>query len=383
MRILVITPYFHPHPGGSQQYIEELYSAMQEVKPELKVDVLCYNTDHMPAEEKYRGMTIYRIDCLEVLASQFAIPNPVHLVRVLQQLKRQNQYDVVNSHTRFFDNSWWTPLVAHYFGAKSLLTDHCAEQPRHSFFLANWLTHVIDTYTVKRLARSYTQIIASSQSTQEYLKKIGVPQSTIVYPGVDVNFFTAEKNPDRSIPHTKTSLSEKEVVVAFLGRLISTKGGELFLKTVSPLLQKYPHLRIVVAGSGPLLIQLRSQYQDKKIFFTDQLNKKEVAQLLNMTDVLALPSTHHEGFPVTILLAGATRCAVVTTNQGAIGEVIQDKKNGLIIEPNSESLLDAVEQLIERPLLRKKLADQLYETVSSQFSWKKSAQIFLKILSIA
>ena len=65
--------------------------------------------------------------------------------------------------------------------------------------------------------------------------------------------------------------------------------------------------------------------------------KKEV--FIN-ADVCILPS-YWEGLPVVLLEAMAAGCAVITTDVGAIGEVIKDGINGIIISPGDVAALRA------------------------------------------
>ncbi|CAN5298485.1 glycosyltransferase family 4 protein [soil metagenome] len=379
MRILAITPYFYPHPGGSQKYIEELYVAMMKLQPDLKVDILCYNTNNSPSEELYRGFHIYRVQCTEFLPGQFALPNPLQLIKVLAKLKKLHTYEVVNSHTRFFDTSWWTPMLAKYLHAQSILTDHCAEKPIHNFFIVNWVTWCIDHFWAPIIAQKYNHITVVSKATQHYLQTLGIPAETVVYPGVDTQFFAQHKNVTRQVPHTSKVLAKNEVVVSFMGRMIQSKGPQIFLESMSALLSNNSQLQIIVAGSGPLLNTLKDRYQHERITFTGQLNREEVAEVLNLTDVIVMPSTHHEGFPITILEAGAAGCAVITTAQGGTSEVITDEKTGLVIEPNVTSTKAAVQKLLDDSFLRRQLTSTLHETVKAQFTWEKSAQKFLNV----
>ncbi len=374
MRILVITPFFYPHQGGSQRYIDELYVTLQKLHPNLAVDILCYNTNHAPSTEMYRGMQIYRVACVEILPGQFAIPNPLHLIKVIRFLHQQHQYDFVNSHTRFFDNSWWTPLVAKYLQARSVLTDHCAAQPVHPNPIVNLVNMFVDRILVPVIGTKYDLVTVVSQATQKYLASIGLAKSLVIYPGINLDLFDKVK---------KAAAAKKngQITVSFIGRLIPSKGPQLFLAAVQPLLTKYPKLEVVVAGKGPLFNKLSIQYQHPRLKFAGQLSASAVAELLNVTDIIVLPSTHHEGFPITILEAGAANCAVITTNQGGTSEIIENHQTGLIIKPTVNEINSSIQSLLDQPKQRTQLAQQLHHLIQTKFTWEKSAREFWQLLS--
>jgi len=102
-KILVITPFFYPHIGGSERYMEELYLFLRKKHPEIDVDVLCYNTNKVSKKESYQGLNIYRIPCWNILPDQFSLPNPASLIQFL--FSERNSYDLIHCSTRFFDSS--------------------------------------------------------------------------------------------------------------------------------------------------------------------------------------------------------------------------------------------------------------------------------------
>ncbi len=118
-KILVLTPFFYPHTGGSQQYMEELYAEfLKKYNNEFEAEVLTYNTDNTIKNENFRGMHITRISCWNILPGQFAVPNPIELISYLY--KNRNNVDLIHSSTRFFDTSWWGPIYAKLINRKSM-----------------------------------------------------------------------------------------------------------------------------------------------------------------------------------------------------------------------------------------------------------------------
>ncbi len=370
MRFLVLTPYFYPHPGGSQQYIEELYVSMRKLKPNLEVDIICYNTNHAPKIESYRGLTIYRVGCIEILPGQFALPNYLEMFQLIRSLKKSNKkYTILNAHTRFFDSAWWAPLAAKYLQAIPVLTDHCAELPTHPSKFVTFITKMIDRLWVPIIARQYKKITAVSIATQRYLSDLGVQKASVVYPGVDTTLFKPGRH------------SSQKIQISFVGRLIPSKGAQLFVSAAQPLLKKHSNIQITVAGDGPLLDSIKAQ-ETERISVPGRLNRQEVAQLLKKSDIFVLPSTHHEGFPITLLEAGASHAAIITTNQGGTSEIIQNGKTGILISPTVRELQQALEKMITDEVFRKKVATQLYQKVENDFSWEKSARMFLTALHL-
>lgn len=383
MRILVTTPYFFPHAGGSQKYIADLYSQLIKKHPEVKVDVICYNTDGVSKTEVYKGLNIYRVGCLEILPGQFSLPNYIELIGLIRKLKdKHGKYDLVNAHTRFFDNALWSPSVARYLGAKSLLTDHCAYSPQHSSKIVTFVAKVLDLLFTPLAAKLYNEVTAVSFATKKYLATLGISVDKVFHGGVVVKDFTRKTTigDDRSVPQIKRKFNRNDILVTFLGRVIYSKGPQILLDAAIQMGGKKRNTYFVIAGKGDLLEKLKRQRQ-KNVFFTGNLDQSEVIKLLSATDILVLPTMHHEGFPIVLLEAGSIGCAVVATNRGGIGELIEDNKTGLIIEPTASDVEKKLSRLINEPKLRATLVANLQEKVKRQFDSGIISEAYFKYIN--
>ncbi|OGV94272.1 hypothetical protein A3A66_04735 [Microgenomates group bacterium RIFCSPLOWO2_01_FULL_46_13] len=376
MRILVITPYFYPHTGGSERYIEELYHAARQLDQSIKVDILTYNTDNAKKTQHYRGFTIYRVNCWEILRGQFALPNYVELIKLARRLKA-NRYDLVNSHTRFFDNSWWTPLLAKYLGAKSILTDHCADHPTHPNSLVSMVAKGVDYLVTPLIVRFYDRITVVSQATKNFIAKLGVKTATVIPGGINPQLFGKTTGNQMK---QQLGIGKTDIVITFVGRMIPAKNPGLVVAAAQTITARFPHTMFVLAGDGDLLAKLKKA-ATAKIIFTGNLSRSKVINLLKASDILVHPSVHHEGLPSVILEAAAAGCAVIATNRGGVAELIKPKRTGIIIKPTQKSLQTAVIELVNNSRQRGKLASALRKLVIENYNWKSIAREYLNLLN--
>ena len=368
MRILVITPYFYPHFGGSQHYIEEIYSALMDDNPNVEVDVICYNTEKTKKEEKYRNLNIYRVDAIEILRGQFALANYLEIISLIKKLNQKHTYQVVNSHSRFFDCSWWTPYIAKYLGAKSVLTDHCAYHPTHKSWFISKIAKAVDKLLSPIISKKYDHITVVSKATQKFFKKLTGLNSKIIYPG----------SSNRNIK--KINTDNKKLLISFVGRMIDSKKPHLVALAAQNITKQYPNTTFVFAGDGPLLPQLQ-QSNNPQIKFLGKLSHEKTQKLLEKTDILVHPSQHHEGLPLTLLEAGVANCAIAATDQGGTKEIIKDKQTGLIIDspPTVKNIETTLKKLIDDSVLRKNLSKNLKKQIKNNYQWSKSARQLIEL----
>lgn len=380
MKILLISPYFHPHKGGSQQYAEELHANLIKSDSKVSVDVLTYNTDKSKRVEKYRGFTIYRVPCFQILKGQFAIPNYFELAKTLSTLFKKNRYEFVNSHTRFFETSWWVPFVAKFYKTKSVLTDHCANHPTHKSRLVTKIAHLVDRHFVPLILNRYDHITVTNTATQKFMRTLTKKETSIIYGGVDTKYFKPGNNGKmRKIQGVSKTFSKNDIVVSFVGRMIHSKGPQLLLKAAEEIVAKNKNVYFIFGGNGPLYKDL-SKAQSKRIFFLGTMEKKEIAKLLSKTDILVHPSTHHEGFPNVLLEAGAAGCAVVATNMGGTYEII-NKNTGILIRPTPKNIVHALDTLIHDRKKRTILGKNLRDWIEKSYDWKQVVSSYKRFIT--
>ncbi|MBI2064956.1 MAG: glycosyltransferase family 4 protein, partial [Candidatus Yanofskybacteria bacterium] len=92
---------------------------------------------------------------------------------------------------------------------------------------------------------------------------------------------------------------------------------------------------------------------------------------LQAFDIFVLPSVK-EGFPWALIEAMTARLPVIATRVGAVPEIIKDRQNGIIVEPNKpEQIAKAITEIINSDYLKKELAIQAHQTVLFKFSEDK------------
>jgi glycosyltransferase involved in cell wall biosynthesis len=134
----------------------------------------------------------------------------------------------------------------------------------------------------------------------------------------------------------------------FVGRLSAEKGLEVLVSAWRELARVMP-LRIV--GDGPLAGPLREATAgEPAIQWLGRLAAAEVRQIVGCCELLVLPSTCYENFPKTIVEAFAAARPVIASRRGAMAELVDDGRTGLLFEPgNAADLAQKVRRLAADP----------------------------------
>jgi len=142
-----------------------------------------------------------------------------------------------------------------------------------------------------------------------------------------------------------------------VGRLVPSKGQLILLHACAVLHSKGCPIRLRLVGDGPDRKHLEAFAEREKIpvVFEGAKTHEETRQLLGRADIFALAS-FAEGVPVALMEAMAMEVPCVSTTIAGIPELIRDGLDGLLVPASStEMLAEALQRLVEDPLLRHSL----------------------------
>lgn len=188
----------------------------------------------------------------------------------------------------------------------------------HNFPPDGFLNKVFFAMAKRFVAVSCQHLIFVSQAVKETWKpKENSLSTSVVYNGVSEDFFKAE-----SLPTSIGAGREKEMRVAYLGRLSREKGVDIFLRAVS-LLKDESGLKFLVVGEGEekaSLVELAFKLglKDRVEFLNFQSDLKA---LLKSVDVVVIPS-RREAFSLLAVEALALGRPVIASKVGGLPEAV-------------------------------------------------------------
>ena len=134
----------------------------------------------------------------------------------------------------------------------------------------------------------------------------------------------------------------------FIGRLSPEKGIKTLLSAWAQLAGRLP-LKII--GDGPLATEVKKAAQQTAgIEWLGRRGPQEVLALLGEAACLVMPSIWYETFGRTIIEAYAKGTPVVASRLGAMAELVEDGRTGLLFEPgNPSDLAGKIHSLLDLP----------------------------------
>lgn len=204
---------------------------------------------------------------------------------------------------------------------------------------------LVDTIILSILKNYIDEIVFLSKTTMNSFIEHGIESNkcSVIY---NFNTLTLKENDIDTSNH-----ENKLVRLLFVGTIGKRKGFFDLVKALENIDRNKYELHVcgeVVDEESKNEFEKCKKNLARNLVFHGFVSGEERDCIYQSSDILILPS-YGEGLPMVILEAFSAGCAVISTNVGAIPEIVQ-KENGVIIEPGDiTGLSKAIESYIAKP----------------------------------
>ena len=235
----------------------------------------------------------------------------------------------------------------------------------------------------KRVLRDVDSIFAVTYGLKNILvKEFRINENKIyVIPDATKLFPSGRK------PHRK---SDTKKVICYIGQLNPIRGVDLLIKALKYLDNEIELLLVGDSNEGRDLDRLKNLAKKLnlvgRINFTGYIQPSKVAPYLLKSDVVVLPLLEH---PHSTYFASslkqfeymASKRPIVATDLPSTREILRDRKNAILVQPNnSEALASGIKLVLENKKLAKRIAEDAYREVYEKYTYQKRAEEILSIL---
>lgn len=378
MHILVVTHYWQPHSGGIETVAYE--QSRRLLKRGFKITVV---TSKIPSSQpKYEydiDFKILRVPALNLFETAISIPYPIFSPEILSFLKETvKDVDLIHAHEIFYLSSFFASYFAKKYNKPFILTQHIPNFSYQKRFLN--LAKAFITYSIgKKVIDNCFRIIASSDETAKYLRKCFGMKSIVLYNGVDHKKFFPLSNEEKIALRQKFELPVDKKIAIYVGRIIKEKGVHLLLKTMK-ILKNEKEIFFIIAGRG------KDEYKFKRFIKEKNLRNckffgftKDLVSYYQLSDLAVFPFLRREGLAMVVLEAFACGVPVVTTNiKSGHTEVIEDDKNGYLVNPDPIELAEKIKEVCCNDSYRQ-AGKNAREIIEKELNWEVNVDKLVRI----
>ncbi len=389
--------------GGLGTYAAEITRKFVLLDHDVSVFTMNDDTGSLPTRELWRGIEIHRplhIDVSDSLPdviaedirkwgrgihffSKLLVYNYLTASKMVNDLVRSEGFlfDIVIAH------DWLSAMggiaIKRELGLPLVFHVHSTEKGRT---MGNG-SEVVSNIEM-RAAQTADMIVTVSNAMKDELIGLGFPAEKIrvVYNGVDpekYNCNTVSKEKVREI-RQYYGLKDDDLMVLFLGRLVSVKGVDKLIAAMTHVLQKIPNAKLVIVGLGDMQEYLSRLAQNLKLqdnvkFRFEFIPEEERIAHYAACDMAVFPSVY-EPFGIVAIEAMSMEKPVVVGASGVSGmrEIVVasgEEQCGFHVNPNDPTdIAWGIINSLQDPEKRRQLGQNGRKRVLKEFTWDEIAK---------
>ncbi len=322
--ICVFSALYLPSMGGVERFTDSL--AAELAAEGHSVIVVTNNTHGLSDSEVFdNGVEVIRLPCKNLINGRYPVPIKNSCYHGLMADLESRRVDGVLVNTRFYLHSLIGVRFAESKGLKAVVLDHGSAYLTLGSKPLDWAIERYEDGITAWLRRRDVDFYGISKKSIEWLSHFGIRAKGVISNAIDAEAYRAQASGRQ---FRKELGIEDELLVSFVGRLISEKGIDALLEIMGRLQDRSIHF--VVAGDGPLFDQVDTSPLPN-VHAVGRLNSSDTAALLMDSDLFCLP-TRSEGFSTSLLEAAACGTASLVPDVGGAREVAPDASFGFVTD---------------------------------------------------
>jgi len=386
MKILCVIQRYYPVIGGAEYHVKQF---MDYLSKKHSITVYTTNIDNLAGLWNKDSPKVRKNNSLNYFVKRYDVLTPSE-IQLDQNLEN---FPLALNHPGPFIPKFWEELVinkidydmifASSFPYDHILPAYVASKKWKIPIIIMPLTHSEHPdafFTATKLSMLYNAdgIVVSTNYEKKILETKGIDGNkiSVILPPLSIKS-NVELNPEKF--RKKIGLLPDEKVVLYLGTKGKSKGIFSLIDAMNIVWKSNLQVRLIVAGSA-------SNEFNK---YCAKLSRKDKAKILDLglvseddkqnafcsCDVLVLPSKS-ESFGLVYLEAWYHQKPVIGCRIGAVSDVIDDGKNGLLVEfGNAKELAEKILYLIQNPSIAKKFGEHGKKKLEN-YAPEKSLKVF-------
>jgi glycogen(starch) synthase len=375
MRVLILSWEYPPvMVGGLGRHVHALGTSLAAAGHQ--VTVVSRHAEGAAFDEVLDGVRVVRVpedpplfqfNAETLLAWTMAFNHA--MTRAALRVAEEVRPEVVHAHDWLVAHAAAT--VKHHLDIPLVATVHATEAGRHQGWLPgdmNRSIHSIEwwlTYEARRV------ITCSQYMRWEVTRLFDLPpeKGEAIPNGVELSEWKADPE---AVAAVRAEYGGGPLVV-FAGRLVYEKGVHDLLAAVPRLRRRHAGLRVVIAGDGPHLDELKSQAKrlrlGRSVAWTGFLGPAQLPVLAAAADCAVVPSIY-EPFGMVALEAAAAGTPLVVADTGGLREIVAHGITGLRFSPGDPAgLANAVTAVLSDEVLARRLTRDARAVLARDYGW--------------
>lgn len=176
-------------------------------------------------------------------------------------------------------------------------------------------------------------------------------------------------------------------LVTTICRLYRPRDFDTLLSGFAMVQAESPNVHLLIVGDGPYRQSIESLIGRLSLvpYVTLVGFRRDIPQILAVSDIFVLSTASWEGLPLTILEAMSSGLPVVASDVGGIREEIAHQQTGIVVPPKnpgtlSQALIDLLANDQEAKAMGKRGRERVYELFTLERMGRETTQVYEDLL---
>lgn len=397
MKILYLS--LHPHIGrhdisGPGMHIREVIKGLQECGN----DVIWVSPNNSSEQNHNKETRTNNAAAKGVLKK--VIPSviwetllDIQLIRIDRNFERELQLQIDSQQPDLiYERAYYMMGAGHRLAKKNRIpylvemnSPYIIEKPQMSH--RSWLGGVAERNEKEQcIAANYTLVVTSSLKKHFAEKYPEIRDKLVVIPNaVRAEYILTDVASADSELRTRLGLLDEHVLITFIGSIFPYHGVDLLIEAfASASAMSKTRMKLLIIGDGEILPDLKrladSLGLGENILFAGKMPNEQARGFLAVSQIAVQANCTWYNSPIKLFEYGSQRVAVIAPRCPGVEDVMTDGEDGVLIDPDKNSLANALNFLVENPEIRERYAERFHEKVRALHTWKETAK---KIVALA
>ncbi|MGQ5710058.1 glycosyltransferase family 4 protein [Lactobacillus sp. PSON] len=298
------------------------------------------------------------------------------------KVAKEVKLDIVHTQTEFA-LGMMGKYVAHQLKIPAIHTYHTMYEDYLHYVLNG---HLLKPYHVKQFTKGYLKnmdgVIAPSERVKDLLIRYGVKIPIQIIPtGVDIEIMNRETNNNL---RSELGINSDTFVILTLSRIAAEKKINHILNVMPQVIEKFPNVKLVIAGDGPDVNVLKEQVErltlEDYVLFTGPVEHEDVGNYYRMADLFVSASdTETQGLTYIEAMASGTPSIVYDTEYTK--NIFNNKILGQTFTTQAEMLAEILDYLsMEKKKIPKDILEAKLEKISANHFGKEVYNFYQEVI---
>jgi Glycosyltransferase len=290
-----------------------------------------------------------------------------------------NNYDVLQSSEYNQIESWY---LSRKYPHKTLIY----HGPYYSRFNKryNFMCKIFDLFFVKSYIKNDTKFIVKSNMAKDFLEGKGIKPNNVraVGVGIDAQMLSSPNSSDEIEFQNIIEADDSNCKLLYIGKLEPRRNIKFILEVLNKIIVVNEKAKLYMIGTGePNYVQAVFEYAtklkiEKHIVWQEKIEQKYLAKIYKSSNYFILP-TEYEIFGMVLLEAMYYGNIVLTTLNGGSDTLIENRKNGYVLEQDVDKWVETIKILQQDNNQREVIAREASSFIKEKYTWDALAEIFI------